>query len=337
MPAPITHDGPVRWGVLGAGGIAGSAGADLRDTPDCTVHAVGARDQRRARATADALGAPHAYGSYRDLVSDPDVDVVYIATTHGQHHEHALLAIEAGKHVLVEKAFTLTQRQAREVIAAAGERDVFCMEALWTRLHPLVRLAGDLVAEGAIGDVVSVTADLGWPFPYDPAHRLFDLDAGGSALLDLGVYPATYPLLFLGVPEGTTATGSLSPTGSDATAALQLSYPGGRFAHVACSVEAVMPGTATVVGTRGWLRFGSPLYRPSELVVHSPAADPEPRVHTADLPGSGYGPQFTEVARCLRAGEAQSPLVPHAATLALMGLMDTARAALGTRFAADGG
>ncbi|WP_424188327.1 Gfo/Idh/MocA family protein [Actinokineospora sp. G85] len=336
MPQPLTHDGPVRWGILGAGAITASAGPDLRDTDDCTVHAVAARDLDRARLAADALGAPAAYGSYAELVADPDVDVVYIATTHGQHLEHALLAIQAGKAVLVEKAFTLTAAQAQEVVHAAQDHDVFCMEAMWTRQHPLLLRAQALVAGGAIGDVVGVRADLAMGFPFDPAHRLFDLAAGGSALLDLGVYTAVYPWVFIGPPSGTRTTGRLSPTGSDSTAAMLWSYPGGQWAQLSCSVEGPSPNEAVVLGTAGWLTFRGPLFRPPELVVHRGGPrDGTDEVLTAPLVGNGYGPQFAEVARCLRAGLAESPTVPLADTVGVMAVMDAARRDLGARFPAD--
>ncbi|GGS59140.1 MULTISPECIES: Gfo/Idh/MocA family protein [Actinokineospora] len=324
----------MRWGILGAGLIAGAVGADIAASPSSEVAAVGARDLDRARKLADRLGAPRAYGSYAELVADPDLDVVYVATTHAHHHEHALLAIEAGKNVLVEKAFTLTAMQAQEVVAAAAARDVFCMEAMWMRMNPLVRRALEMARGGSIGRVLSVTADHGQRFAYDPKHRLFDLDAGGGALLDLGVYPATFAWMFLGAPTGVATTGHLSPTGSDATLAMQWSYDDDRHAHVACTTEAQTPCQATVIGTEGWLRVGTPLYRPCELTVHTRGGGTE--VLTEPLPGNGYGPQVAEVERCLRAGLAESPLVPLSETVAIMGLMDRARADLGVRYPADG-
>ncbi|MGQ0838498.1 Gfo/Idh/MocA family protein [Actinokineospora sp.] len=333
MPAALPVDRPVRWGILGAGRIAAVVGADIQASPDSEVVAVGARDAGRARVFADALGVPRSYGSYADLVADPDLDVVYIATTHAQHHEHALLAIEAGKAVLVEKAFTLTAAQAREVVAAAAARDVFCMEAMWMRMNPLVRRGLEIAAGGRIGTVRSVTADLGARFPFDPGHRLFDLAAGGGALLDLGVYPATFAWLFLGAPQGVATTGTLSPTGSDATLAMQWSYPDDRFAHVSCTTEATTPRTALVVGSAGWLAFATPLYQPRTLTVWTPEGTD---THDGALAGNGYGPQVAEVERCLRAGLAQSPLVPLADTVAIMALMDGARHALGVRYPADG-
>ncbi|MFC7614234.1 Gfo/Idh/MocA family protein [Actinokineospora soli] len=210
----------------------------------------GPRPRRPGRRAA-------AYGSYAELVADPGVDVVYVATTHAHHHEHALLAIEAGKHVLVEKAFTLTAAQAGDIVAAAAKRDVFCMEAMWMRMNPLVRRALEMARDGAIGRVLSVTADHGQRFAFDPKHRLFDLEAGGGALLDLGVYSATVAWLFLGEPSGMTTTGHLSPTGSDATMAMQWSYDDDRYAHVACTTESLTPCVATVVGTGAGCGSGS--------------------------------------------------------------------------------
>lgn len=324
----------MRWGILGAGGIAATVGADIAASAGSDVVAVGARDLGRARVLADRLGAPRAYGSYAELVADPEIDVVYVATTHAQHHEHALLAIEAGKNVLVEKAFTLTAAQAEDVVAAAAKRDVFCMEAMWMRMNPLVRRAVEIAEAGVIGRLLSVTADHGQRFPFDPAHRLFDLGAGGGALLDLGVYSATIAWMFLGAPTGMTTTGHLSPTGSDSTMAMQWAYDDDRFAHVTCTTEALTPCTATVVGTDGWLRLGFPFYKPSDLTVHTRATGTE--VFTEPLPGNGYGPQVAEVERCLRAGLAESALAPLAETVAIMALMDRARADLGVRYPADG-
>src|SRR5215471_12412397 len=224
----------VRWGILGAGGIAGTVGAEIAATPGNEVAAVGSRDADRAAALAGRLAAPRCYGSYAELAADPDVDVVYVATTHGQHHEHALLALRAGKPVLVEKAFTLNARQAREVVAEARSRRLFCMEAMWMRLNPLVRTARAVAESGRIGELISVRADLSARFEYDPEHRLYDLAAGGGALLDLGIYPATFTWLFLGRPDSVQAVGSLSPTGDEV---LPDTLPGRGYGPEVAEVE----------------------------------------------------------------------------------------------------
>src|SRR6266516_5736815 len=248
MPNSIEPGRAVRWGILGAGGIAATVGADIAATPGNEVVAVGSRDAARAAAFAGTLQIARSYGSYADLVDDDDLDVIYVATTHGQHHEHALLALGAGKPVLVEKAFTLNARQAREVVAEARRRDLFCMEAMWMRLNPLIIRAQEIAASGRIGELISVHADLSHLFPYNAKHRLYDPAVGGSALLDLCVYPATFAWLFLGRPTTVQAIGALAPTGTDASVAMQWGYDDGRFAQISCSAQGTNPLTGLVAG-----------------------------------------------------------------------------------------
>lgn len=323
----------IRWGILGAGRIAAKVGADMAASAGSEVVAVGARDLGRAKTLADGLGAPRAYGSYQELVDDNDIDVIYVATTHAQHHEHALLALRAGKSVMVEKAFTLTERQAREVIDEARARDLFCMEAMWMRMNPLVRRAVDLVRDGRLGTVVAVNADHGQYFPFDPVNRLFDMAAGGGALLDLGVYSAAFGWLFLGAPDTVTSTGSLAPTGADLTAAMQWGYADGRFAQLSCTSGAATPCVATVMGTDGWLSLGTPFYRATTLTVQRRGE--QRQVITDDLRGNGFGPEIAEVERCLGAGLTQSELSPWDDTIGIMRVLDGVRAELGVHYPAD--
>ncbi|MGH3431597.1 MAG: Gfo/Idh/MocA family protein [Thermocrispum sp.] len=337
MAAALDPSRRVRWGILGAGRIAGKVAVDVRASPHSEIVAVAAREGERARAFAETHGVARSYGSYAELLADDEVDVVYIATTHGQHHEQALQTFDAGKPALVEKAFTLNARQAAEVINAARARELFCMEAMWMRTNRLIRTALDLVGEGRIGELRSVTADNGLLFPYDPAHRLYDLGAGGGALLDLGVYSVTFAWIFLGEPARVRATGSLSPTGSDQTMAMQWEYDDDRFAHVSCTTTAATPARGVVVGTKGSLTLGRPFYKPETLLIEQA----DGRTITTEeilqpLVGNGYGPEIAEVERCLRAGLTESPLVTLDDTLAIMRLMDRARADVGVRYAVDG-
>lgn len=324
---------PVRWGILGAGGAAALVGADIAASPDCTLAAVAARDGDRAAAFAQRFGVQRSYGSYAELVADPDVDVVYVATTHAQHHEHALLALRAGKPVLVEKAFALNARQAREVIEEAGRRQLFCMEAMWLRLHPLVRQAHEIAASGRIGDVVGVRADLSKRFDYDPSGRLFDLAAGGGALLDLGVYAAHFAWLLLGRPDTVTAAGSLAPTGADVTVAMQWGYRDGRVAHLFCSAATDSPYAALINGTQGWIRLDPRLHRGTTLTVHT--ADGDEVISAPPVEGNGYRAEVAEVVRCLRSGALESPVVPLADTVGILAVLDEARRQVGARYGAD--
>jgi predicted dehydrogenase len=325
------ENAPIRWGILGAGGIAGKLATDLARTPGNTLAAVGARQADWAADFAARFGAARSYGSYRELVEDPELDVVYIATTHPGHHEQALMAIAAGKAVLIEKPVCLNAADAREVFAAAQAAGVFAMEAMWMRTNPLIRQAQELIAGSAIGELVSVQVEMGLGRPFDPTHRLYDLANGGGALLDLGIYPVTFAWIFLGRPAAVSVTGTLAPTGSDATVAMQWSYPDGRDAQLWCSAPVKVPYRGLVVGTEGWIRAEGRFHRPSALTVMS--GDRESRIE--DPLGSdvaGYGPEVAEVARCLRAGLTESPLIPAADTIAILELLDGARAELGVRY-----
>jgi predicted dehydrogenase len=333
MAAPLDPFRPVRWGILGAGRIAGIVGADIAASADSEIVAVGARDAGRAAEFAHTHDIARSYGSYADLVADPDVDVVYVATTHGQHHEHALLALRAGKPLLVEKAFTLNARQAREVVAEARARALFCMEAMWMRLDPLVQQAVEIVRSGEIGDVTTVRAELSMHFPFDATHRMFDLSAGGGALLDLGVYPLNFVWAILGAPSGVSATGRLSPTGSDVLAGLQLSYPDGAIGQVLTSAVGPSPDTGLVVGTKGWLRLEPWLHRAERIVVSTEAGVREIPGQRA---GNGYRPQIAEVERGLREGLLESPHLPLDDTVAILDVLDRARSHIGVVYAADG-
>jgi predicted dehydrogenase len=296
-----------------------------------TLYAVAARDAGRAAAFAAQFGASHSHGDYRAVVEDPDVDIVYVATTHPFHREQALMAIEAGKHVLIEKPLALNAAHAGEVLTAARQKGVFAMEAVWMRANPLILKAHEIVTRGVIGDVVAIQADFSIEVAFDPTHRLYDLANGGGALLDLGIYPIHFALLFLGHPDLQQVLGTLSPTGSDAVAALQWGYRSGAVAQLRCATTAWAPGRATVIGTTGSMSVEPWFVNPERLVVTT--SEGESRVEGE---GTAYGPQVQEVERCLRAGLLESPLAPHAETIAALELVDRARADLGVRYPSEG-
>jgi len=325
----ITSERPLRWGFLGAGGIAASMAADLGHGSNM-LYAVAAREADRSASFAAQFGASHSYGDYRSLVEDPDVDIVYIATTHPFHREQALMAIEAGKHVLVEKPLALNAADAREVLTAARRKGVFAMEAVWMRANPLILNAHELVTRGVIGDLVAVHADFSIEVAFDPRHRLYDLSNGGGALLDLGIYPMHLAWLFLGHPDFQQVLGTLSPTGSDAIVALQWGYTSGAVAQLRCATTAWTPGRATIAGSTGSISVEPWFLNPERLVVTT--SEGESRVEGG---GTTYGPQIEEVERCLREGLLESPLAPHADTIGVLEQIDRARADLGVRYPAE--
>jgi predicted dehydrogenase len=328
MPTPIADGRPIRWGILGAGGIADTVGGDINLTSGNVVTAVAARHAGRAAEFAARHGAARSYGDYDALVNDDEVDVVYVSTTHPHHRAQALLAIKAGKPVLIEKPVCLNAADAREVFTAATHAGVFAMEAMWMRTNPLIRLAQQMIADGAIGEVRGVRSEFGLGLAFDPKHRLYELANGGGALLDLGVYPATFAYLFLGPPDEVITAGTLASTGSDETVAMQWMYGSFPGAQIWTSAPIWAPNEAAILGTKGWIKLLPQMYRPGGLVLHNEGGE----THVDDPlagNGNGYQPEIEEVERCLRAGLIESPLIPHADTLAILEILDDARAAVG--------
>jgi predicted dehydrogenase len=317
----------IRWGIVGPGRIAEKVVGDIALVPGARAVAVASRSRERAEDFAGRHGLERAHGSYAEIVADPDVDVLYVATPHPQHLPVALAALRAGKALLVEKSFTATAAGAVEVVELARSTGTFVMEAMWTRFQPAVVALRDLVADGAIGEIRSVQADLGVAGVFDPADRLYALELGGGALLDLGVYVVSFAQLLLGAPDTVTATGSRFPTGVDAEAALLLGYADGRAATLLTSLRHALPGQARVFGTQGWIDVLPRFHHPQTIVLHRAGSDPE--VITRPQLGGGYAHELIEVTECLRAGRTESDVMPLADTLAVQNVLQQAADQLG--------
>ncbi|MFP5336505.1 MAG: Gfo/Idh/MocA family protein [Actinomycetes bacterium] len=317
-----------RWGFLATGRIAHTVAKDLALVDGAVPFAVGSREAARAEAFAAEHGFERAYGSYEDLLADDEVDVVYVATPHGQHHRVVSAALQAGKPVLVEKAFTVSHAAAVDLVTQARDRDLFLMEAMWTRFLPVIMQLRHLVADGAIGDVRAVDADLGFRVPVDPANRLWAPELGGGAVLDLGVYPVSFAQMLLGPPASVAVTGSLGRTGVDADVGMLLGWPDGAHARLGCSLTSFVEGRALVTGTHGRIEVPTPFHHPPHLVLHREGHDRE--VVDAPVTGRGYSHQLVEVQRCLAEGITESPVMPLEDTLAVMATLETALVALGS-------
>ncbi len=325
--APIV-DRPVRWGLLGAGSIAPALARAVASTPGGEVVAVAARDLGRARALADEHGVPRAYGSYAELCADPEVDVVYISSTHPHHAAQALDCLAAGKHVLVEKPITLTVRDTEAVLDRARSRGLFAMEAMWTRCLPLVRELVQRVGAGEVGRVRSVAAAFTVPFGYDESHRLFDLANGGGALMDLGVYPVTLAHLLAGHPTDVQVLGTTVPSGADDQVGVQWRSDRGVLVQVLCDSQSHGASRTVVRGSQGWIEVHGPVNDPESFTVHREGARPE------EVRGErrGFAHQVEEVHRCLREGLVESSLVPHEASISVMTVLESVRRELGVRY-----
>ncbi|HET9129262.1 MAG TPA: Gfo/Idh/MocA family oxidoreductase [Propionibacteriaceae bacterium] len=323
----------IRWGIAGTGRMAGVFAEELRQVPDCHVTAIGSRDHDRAYAFAAdhslKTGDNHvkAHGSYLHLVHDPDVDVVYIATPHPQHKAIALAAIDAGKAVLVEKAFTATLAGAQEVVAAARARGVFAMEGMWMRFQPVVAALRDVIGSGRLGELIAVQGDLFSYRRFDPADRLFSPDLGGGAVLDLGPYIVSFAQMLLGDPVDVEVRGTTYLNGVDASASFLLTYPSGASSTLMCSLSAEGPGRMAVIGTRGWAEVHPRFHHPTRFTVHRQGV--LDRDFDLMPMGRGYTHEIIEVNRCLTEGQKESPVMPLDDTLSVMTTLQQALEALG--------
>ncbi|GGT63279.1 MULTISPECIES: Gfo/Idh/MocA family protein [Streptomyces] len=322
--------GTVRWGVLATGGIAERFTTDLRSVEGAEVVAVASRSEASAKAFADRLDIPRAYGSWAALAADPEVDVVYVATPHHAHRAAAGLALEAGKAVLCEKAFTLNAREAEELAALARDRGLFLMEAMWMYCNPLIRRLAALVADGAIGEIRTVQADFGLAGPFAADHRLRDPAVGGGALLDLGVYPVSFAQLLLGEPDSVQAHALLSPEGTDLNTGMLLGWANGASALLSCSIVADTPLTASVTGSKGRIDLPRGFFFPERFTLVREGREPEEFVNEDDPHSLRH--EAAEVMRCLRAGATESALVPLDGTLAVMRTLDAVRDRIGVRY-----
>ena len=322
----------VRWGVIGTGGIARTF------VGDCTAAgvvftAVGSRTQESADAFAAEHGIPRAHGSYEDLVADDEVDAVYVATPHSRHAQDALLAIAAGKHVLVEKAFTITADEARTVVDAARRADVAVMEAMWTRFLPQMTMIRELVAEGRIGRPRLVEATHHQALPDDPTHRLNDPALGGGAILDLGVYPISFAIDVLGAPTAVAAAGTLSDQGVDTQMGIVMTHEGGTQSTVHFALDVRSPNTASIIGEDGRIDIDATWYTPTTWRLRDrDGAVVEEFDGREEL--SGYAHEVRAFEAMVASGDHEGGAMDPEETVVVMAAMDEARRQVGVRYAA---
>lgn len=318
----------LRWGVLGPGVIATAFVRALRSNTHQRAVAVASRSGERANAFAKAWAIERAYDSYQALVEDPNVDIVYIATPHSEHLEHGLLALRAGKHVLIEKPITTCADDARLLVQQAHARGLFLMEAMWTRYLPHTSVIRKLLADGALGDVRQVFADLSQRGPSDPAHRQRRPDLGGGALLDLGVYAVQFSSMILSAPTAITAVGELTDTGVDAFSTVVLSHRSHAQSTLISSIVARSSSMAYVAGTEGRIDLAGDFHNPSRLRIGS-NADAGTPVEWTDPTGirgyDGLSWQVNAAARYIGEGRRESPLHPLDEVVQIMTTLDAAR------------
>lgn len=320
----------LRWGILGTGYIAEMFVSDILAN-GFTVAAVGSRSQESADGFAERFGIATAHASYEQLAADPGVDIIYVATPHPMHAENTALAIDGGKHVLVEKPFTLNAAEAERLVDLAAEKNIVVLEAMWTRWLPhMVRLR-EIIAAGTIGDVRTVIADHNQKLPSDPKHRINNPDLGGGALLDLGIYPVSFAWDILGEPTTVNAISSPTATGVDRQTAILLGYADGQQAVLHTALDTAGPNAASVIGTDGWVALKGTFYAPTSFTVYSSAGDV---VEEFDGAVSERGMQFQawEAERLVAAGITAGEVLPPSQSVAIMRTLDEIRRQIGLAY-----
>lgn len=322
----------IRLGIVGAGWIAHKMAAALAPLPNAEVRAIASRSLEKSEAFATEYGIAKAYGSYEEMMLDKEVDLIYIATPHSHHYQHARLALEHNKPVLVEKAFTANAKQAQELIDMAHQKGLFITEAIWTRYMPLSLKVKELMQSGIIGEPRILTATLCYMMEHK--ERIVRADLCGGALLDLGVYVLNFARMYFGTDITRTVTNChLGPTGMDMMESISLSYADGKMANLQSGALTLNDRQGIISGTEGYIRVDNvncpeliEVYRNYELV--------ERIERPADMV-NGYEYQVLECKRCLEQGLIESPLMPHAETLSIMQQMDALRAEWGVKYPMD--
>jgi dihydrodiol dehydrogenase / D-xylose 1-dehydrogenase (NADP) len=313
----------IKWGIMGPGVIAHSFVKGLQALPDATIFAVGARSMEKAAAFAQLYDIPNVYGSYEEMLNNPEVDIVYIATPHTLHKECTLMCLKAGKAVLCEKPFTINAQEAQEVIDYAKKARLFLMEAMWTRFLPAIVKVRDLLKKEVIGEIRQVKADFGFRCAWEPKNRLLNLRMGGGALLDVGIYPISLASMIFGVqPDKIQSIAHLGDTGVDEQFMAVLGYGDGKIASLSGAIRTDTPQDAWIIGTKGYIRIPDFWHAASVILCLK-----DKQVENIQLPyeATGYGYEAAEAMRCLRQEKLESDIMPLQESLSIMQTMDIMR------------
>ena len=326
----------IRWGILGCGKIARKFAADLKFVADAELIAVGAREQATAEAFAKEFPAKHVHGDYESLVSNPEVDVIYVATPHALHHEHVMLCLKQKKAVLCEKAFAINYKQAKAMIDFAKAQNTFIMEAFWTRFLPHFQKTKQLIAEGKVGNIKYLYAEFGF-IPTPPvAPRLYNPALGGGALLDIGVYPIFLALDVLGKPDSIDAIMTPAATGVDEQCAIRFQYNNGAIANLFCTFASNLASGADIGGDKGRIRLTHRSHGPTTQLEYYPGiVDTRETIELEKAKGNGYEYEIQHVRECLQKGLIESPVLTHEKTLLMMETLDIVRQKAGIRYPCD--
>ncbi len=325
----------IRWGILGAGKIAGKFASDLTLVKDAELVAIAARNAEKLRAFSLEHHPSYAFNSYEELVKCQDVDVIYVATPHGLHYENVMLCLRHGKAVLCEKAFALNLAQSRDMVELAREKKVFLMEAFWTKFLPQYEKVMDIIASGRIGEVKLIQSDFGFKAPEPKAQRLFDPLLGGGSLLDIGIYPVFLAQSIVGKPTQVHAFITPYESGMDEQCVMTMKFAGGALAVLSSTFAVDTPVEAMIAGTEGRIVLRNRFHNATGTVELVLGREAPQSIEVHREPGFGYQFEARHVNECLQKGLTESPVMTHGDTLMLMDTLDRIRNVCGVQYEVD--
>ncbi|MBU3734319.1 MAG: Gfo/Idh/MocA family oxidoreductase [Candidatus Planktophila sp.] len=317
------------WGILGPGGIARAFAKDLTLLEGHTIGAVGSRSIDNALSFAKDFGGT-AYASYEELVKDPSVDAIYVATPHPAHHDNVILALNAGKPVLCEKPFAVNAGEAQAMVDAATKNNVALMEAMWARFLPHYAKVREIVASGVLGPILSIHADHGQRLADQNIPRLVEPHLAGGALLDLGIYPISLAHMILGNPASITSSAIMTNKGVDAQTSMIFTYQSGAQSVLTTTMIEQTPCRAVVAGLHGWLEIDRTFYNPASMrvVLNDGTVTQYPNTYT----GHGLREQAESFKQLVQSGKVQSEILSWQDTIDIMKTMDAVREQIGLKY-----
>ena len=325
----------INWGIIGCGGIAHKFADSAAVLDDVKIIGAASRTPGRAEAFAAKHSIKNYYADYANLLKNDEVDAVYVATTHNFHYENVLQVLEANKHVLCEKPFTVNGREMRSLIALAEEKQLFMMEAMWTRFLPAIEQVRIWLAEEIIGTIKQVRATFGFLFPFDPNHRLLNLDLAGGALLDAGIYPLSFAnMVMRQKPIAIKALGEIGTTGADEQSSCILKYESGCLAFINATINAPVVSRAEVIGSKGRITIPKDFLRTQEVWLELLDQEPIQKIWPFD-DRTGFRFQIEAAAESIRNGLLENDIMPLSDTLQLMETIDEIKDQLGLVYAND--
>ena len=311
----------MKLGILGAGGIASTMAKTVAEMKGVEVYAVAARDLERARVFAQKYEVKKAYGSYEEMLADDEVELVYIATPHSHHYLHAKMCLEAGKHVLCEKAFTVNAEQAQKLFDLAKEKKLLITEAIWTRYMPSRKMINDIIESGVIGEVTAVTANLSYTVSH--VERIRKPELAGGALLDVGVYPINFASMVLGDKVKDVKATAIFQNGVDILDSIAMVFEGDCMATLQCGAREISDRMGSIFGTRGYMQVQN-INNPEKITVFD-TEHKEVASYVVPEQISGYEYEVESCMKAIQEGKLECPEMPHAETIRIMKIMDDIR------------